>query len=633
MVTVPQEIKDLLHNDHCAKNIRIHFPNGERSDICNDLIVKDSVSFTETLCSQDNLKLGLCESPIFECEVVGVGFIKGATIDVYCEIYCDPTVDGAVWKADIEKYVYQIYYGTFVVESAQRQADMIHRKIKAYGGFAPSFQGSKNKIQFVRDYYGLKSATAYRPKIIDMGFMLMGFKKRIPNLTFSEPMTLHPWLQEWINYTPSWHPFPYEFNLAYYYGNRAIGVECKIMNLPWSGDLVFNLDTLIYCDYDESSKSLKQIADELAAGCHHTGDVNKGLELIGNKWLGCGLGGFFYKVSGDAPHLPQSYLEFISAITRFQDGHYIYPYQYIYNFDQGKFPDNNANWKYFPIVIVPYAIYWYWEPGGPSPYSPMEDRRDYFKVQFRDPDNITFHTVNTSAFPQNRLNIPRNITERRTDGTYYKYDAEHLDYLGYWEASEELRGCFGRLKRDYTYEETTLKQLFNLTPSQTLYPGSSVYPEGVVGGKMLPEDYQKCWYDDEYTKPWGAIKCTYSHIVEGTETHEEPEIEQIDYTHYLTGFNAETDVGSYQIYDVSENIIIKASIWTPTQITNICTAIANSIGGVKYIPVEFTGRGLPYVETGDTYEVLTRSNDSITTVVLNRVLKGEQTLTDIYKAM
>ena len=132
MLQVPNNIKELLHQDHCEKNIRIHFPNGERSDICNNLIVKDTVSFTESLCSQNTLKFGLCESPIFECEVVGVGNIKGATIEVFCEIHCEPTTEGAVFRPDLGYHVYPIPYGTFVVESSKRQADMIHRKVIAY---------------------------------------------------------------------------------------------------------------------------------------------------------------------------------------------------------------------------------------------------------------------------------------------------------------------------------------------------------------------------------------------------------------------------------------------------------------------------------------------------------------------
>jgi hypothetical protein len=50
------------------------------------------------------------------------------------------------------------------------------------------------------------------------------------------------------------------------------------------------------------------------------------------------------------------------------------------------------------------------------------------------------------------------------------------------------------------------------------------------------------------------------------------------------------------------------------------------------MPVDFVGRGLPYVEAGDTFEVLTKLNDSITTIVLNRTLTGDQTLKDQYKS-
>ena len=43
MLQIPDEIKELLHRDSCQKNIRIHFPNGERSDICNNLIASNAL--------------------------------------------------------------------------------------------------------------------------------------------------------------------------------------------------------------------------------------------------------------------------------------------------------------------------------------------------------------------------------------------------------------------------------------------------------------------------------------------------------------------------------------------------------------------------------------------------------------
>ena len=160
MLTVPETIKDLLHQDTCRKNIRIHFPNGERSDICNNLIVKDSISFTESLCSQETLKFGLCEAPIFECETVGVGNIKGATIEVNVEIFCDPDVAGSEWKIDLQAHVYSIPYGTFVVDSCQRQADLIHRRIVAYGLLSTVDFSYKDHSHYTmmpiagRNYYG-----------------------------------------------------------------------------------------------------------------------------------------------------------------------------------------------------------------------------------------------------------------------------------------------------------------------------------------------------------------------------------------------------------------------------------------------------------------------------------------------
>jgi hypothetical protein len=63
---------------------------------------------------------------------------------------------------------------------------------------------------------------------------------------------------------------------------------------------------------------------------------------------------------------------------------------------------------------------------------------------------------------------------------------------------------------------------------------------------------------------------------------------------------------------------------------SICGLIEEAITGVTYMPVKLVGRGLPYVQPGDTFEILTATNDSITTIVLSRTLKGEMVLTDEY---
>ena len=112
---------------------------------------------------------GLAESPVFECETVGVGNIKGAKIEVFCEVFCDSTVTGAEWKNDLMAYVYAIPYGVFIVDSCKRQADMIHRKITAYGGTARINNGlgviEKDKI-----HYKFSSNPQYKPNLAGLIF-------------------------------------------------------------------------------------------------------------------------------------------------------------------------------------------------------------------------------------------------------------------------------------------------------------------------------------------------------------------------------------------------------------------------------------------------------------------------------
>lgn len=132
MINIPDEVKRLLKDDNVTKNFRVHFPNGEREDITNENIVEESVSLTEKICSEEKLKFGLFESSELNFETFGIEKIKGYTIEVSLEIYCSETVQGAVYRQDLNAYVYPISYGTFVVDSCKKQADMNYRQIVAY---------------------------------------------------------------------------------------------------------------------------------------------------------------------------------------------------------------------------------------------------------------------------------------------------------------------------------------------------------------------------------------------------------------------------------------------------------------------------------------------------------------------
>lgn len=241
----------------------------------------------------------------------------------------------------------------------------------------------------------------------------------------------------------------------------------------------------------------------------------------------------------------------------------------------------------------------------------------YFN-HYCDPSDINFKTV---EFPFSFDLVW--LREIVANNKYAVVDPDSVNLRSTLSDLSELMGLFCGVNRFGEVFTLNIKRQFHLTPSETLYPGSSVYPQGVTGGRLIPEDYQSCWYDDDYTLPYGAITCEYKNT----------DNENCIYTLYLSGITEDTDPTTYRVYQINNNEIIRDTLWTEQQIADICNTIAANIDGVQYMPVEFVGRGLPYVEAGDTFEILTKSKDAITTIVLNRTLTGEQVMTDKYKSV
>lgn len=592
MLSVPYAIKNLLHQDHCYKNIRIHFPNGERSDICNDLIVKNSVSFTESLCSQNTLKFGLCESPVFECEVVGVGNIKGATIEVFCEIECSATVSGAEYKLDLQKYVYPMPYGTFIVDESKRQADILHRKIKAFGLNIEVL--STYPYERIRQKSSQPKEEWYTHDITKVFLSDIGSAYNSPTMEETElPLYSGPDVPL-VQYPQFWLQSPnrsYELQLYVRYDKPVIDDVNKLCQID--SFEMYPLEDVLNLYRGAISEKLLTFgiyADEAQEGENYVLSSIKDYYSKEVKKL-------LYSMR-DTPSLRYDYREYTDAVL-------VYP----------KIGACTCT------ICTPKEIDIYLGHNEGGAY-----RFDYIWAD-RIADT-TFVSITDPALPTITFSESSVYSER--DNLYYINSFFSDNPFKKVSALLEINGLFMRLSRNKTVEYIKLARQFGLVPLDDLYPGSSVYPSGVTGGKLLPKDYNTCWYNDDYIKPFGAVVCYYKTLI--TEEGQQKAVDAV-HTLYLDGYTPSTDPNTYQIYELKNNEIIDASVWTDSQIHDICILIARNIDKVAYIPVEFTGRGLPYVEAGDTFEILTKSNDSITTIVLNRTIKGEQTLTDSYKSV
>lgn len=140
MINIPQEVKDILHSSRSTrKNFRVHFPNGERADITNSNLIEESVEFTESLCSQDEIKFGLCESSVLKFKTFDVENIKGCEITAQMEIIGNLIYDYTIYNHEISAPVTMLggsdkYFvfdepisGSMELEIVYRDSDRTHQ--------------------------------------------------------------------------------------------------------------------------------------------------------------------------------------------------------------------------------------------------------------------------------------------------------------------------------------------------------------------------------------------------------------------------------------------------------------------------------------------------------------------------
>ena len=94
MLTIPTTITGLLHQESVPKNFRVIFPNGELPDLTNKDMIRESVRFTESICSREYFRFGLAEASVMEFETVGVPDMRGMTIQAFCEV-CTSSLSAA----------------------------------------------------------------------------------------------------------------------------------------------------------------------------------------------------------------------------------------------------------------------------------------------------------------------------------------------------------------------------------------------------------------------------------------------------------------------------------------------------------------------------------------------------------
>lgn len=456
MLNIPEEVKRLLKQDSVRKNFRVHFPNGEYDDITNGNLVAESVVLTESLCSEQNIKFGLCEASQLEFETIGVGNIKGCEIQAFIEVDISSLPSDIIATIDYmylndSTIAYQIPYGVFTVDSCKRQNDMSKRKIIAY---------SKN----ILDKIELSSIEKEKERIAistKSDYTVDLLKTLYSNLNNVDSSM----------YTEIAHEFEIDEHLIVSISSlietyRIVvykGVKIPIFAGQDDEHKLFKVEL-------DKVKNYKEIVLEIQ-------DTLSSYELITDAFNLCDVCYVIYDMDG-----------FSSGLTYIPTkGNLIYPY----------IPGIGTTTIEYGYIYVPLEI---------SVVERNLTDSSYKKVL----NEWTLATnCSISELTPTELFANKTITLKRTKTTDGKYIvAEPLDLRAILESWVELQGKFVYNSRYGGVSLISIKEKFGLYPSEDLYPSEELYPrepDDIVSTSL----YSNVWYEEYTVQKYGRLLIPY----------------------------------------------------------------------------------------------------------------------------
>lgn len=580
MLNIPDEVKALFKADSIFKNFHVHFPNGENTDLNNDDIVSESVSFTESICSKDVFQFGLSERSQIQFECVGVQNIYGMTIE--CAIEIDVDSLGAAWISSHQptgteewldpqvctygaRNMYRVPYGRFIVESCPRsQGAMKHRRVNGY-----SIDGYANAANITSSVLTLKESCEVNPTLLDSddgkllqnAFLLIaGETQNVDGLTLSETtlsMTTENDMQI--------QQYEWEYNGTHYFLELdGTSAHCNVAETN-------DVNSLYRATYSMNASALADVETIIEEVLAHGGDEKTARDFLKRQMLP------FYTCK----YNPGLYVYNVRdrAQLEMDSGYFYgyYPWDSTYGITAAVMFPANLNFSVFSTGTV------------------------YLQKTIQTcTDNQTVKRYEQTDANMNSFRIGLSATGTGTDKS---------TFIGSVDIYELARGLAEVTGQFFTVSRTGIGENVTVNKNNPI--------------AMPPADYSEMWWDEYNVEPVGNIKCTYydfefgktqETIIEiGTGTS----IYDLSSNYYLNNIFLTSDdliPGGEGVIDVIKNILND----------NFVPALAD----ISFTPVELSSMGLPYLEAGDYLEIDDADGGTVGTYILNRTLNGIQALKD-----
>lgn len=632
MLNIPEPIKELFKRDNVLKNLRVTFPNGEHDDITNDQIIKESMSFTESLATGAPVVFGLCEASVISFECVGVDNINGMQIFVYIEIDISSltAAQKAQWgqtSEDVPFTFYPVPLGLFVVDECAREANMNIRQVTAY---SPYFYDINDVTAFSKmNPYDQKKAVfanwgTNKQIGVDYWNLAILFGQDIFDYHDVDPqaLDLNPQVTKYTSHEETERViegtlkngnrgkvrvkirgnkfFRIDLNDRDYSGTVWVVYDSK--HLPWEGDAIWWWGSADKHSVQNINKTLRNIKSELKSrfkNIDNETDVYKWLNERYKNYSGRSYYNWKLPKNGN-PVAPNS--EIATDVE----------YLRLNSF----FALNGEPVVEFPMQIDIIFEYqqndvWY-EVINESFDFTDNDHVELYKINPKNSSLINYWDISIGM-----LGVFNSVEE---NGRYsFAKVFEDMDGSVIIRSILEASGLFGGVGRNGYMRTYNITSAIKLLPSYEIYPTpASEYPSSSVlypsssDDKMnlTRADYIEAWYD-EYVTNYGSIYVKYKDAND----------EDAEYTEYLVD---EDEALLLPVYDLSGNIIF-ADTHTEEDVQDLIAIIKANINALRYVKADITMRALPYMEIGDMLFVKAK-DDTFATPILTQTITGIQDL-------
>ena len=548
-------------------------------DIKNEDLIQESFSLTESLCSQDNLKFGLCESAHCEFEVVGRGdkFI-GKTIRPYINIAGEPKQN-------------RIPLGKFKISEVKKNntQDIIKKSITAYDNMSILDQDVGDwltKYMWITDT--ANKACSHSAEYTKFGVeyvrqMYSTYKNLMKQLGFKEEE------HKWYTYADE------DFTQAQ--GNNLHNVGYNyIWPVPENRKMSFCFRSWSITS-SNSIEGVYRVTTTPLDGMTDEQLYNKYLGVSGVPW-----GPNFNGISQSG-----------GVLVTFKDA------------------NNNSIYKIVcdsgDLFYVPYSV-------NGIPVKAMEVHMCCNLCRF---DNTTqegvaiYNSRTISHYKIEKMldyDTDIQLVNAHIRLVYYNYGTQEVGSFNSSATGRdvirsllEINGCFFHMNR-YGKPEIIYASKAGLYPSEKLYPREDLYPRGMNGPLLSMSRYISMECADYVVENYGKIQIKTQSRVKNGES-----ICSYEYIGNPEGKN--TYIIEDNIFYCAEGTVYEYG--SQPEVDEMLKNLFDKISNLTYTPHTTKLRGLPFMECGDRVNLVTKTG-GIESFIFRRTLKGIHALMDTYEA-